>query len=181
MTNEGQCTPDPGTTRTFGKYRTSPVLIAQPSWMGYPNFPCVNSPAIVDGLIGIRQGREGRRGNLREELDLVSLSSEGSNTGFDNSDLPVQAAEPTETTVADQLENCGGESPGSETDSTESESEEPPAAAAWIWQQQRQQQGKYVSPAHSHDRSAMMGGKMCRQQDGRTTVVRGKMAQPSAS
>ena len=31
--------------------RTSPVLIAQPSWMGYPNFPCVNSPAIVDGLI----------------------------------------------------------------------------------------------------------------------------------
>ena len=33
----------------------------------------------------------------REELDLVSLSSEGSNIGFENSDLPVQAAEPPET------------------------------------------------------------------------------------
>ena len=42
MTNEGQCTPDPGLvngpTRTFGKYQTSSELIAQllaqPSWMG---------------------------------------------------------------------------------------------------------------------------------------------------
>ena len=98
----------------------------------------------------------------REELDLVSPSSESSSAGFENSDLPVQADEPPETAAAVQQENCGGESPNSETDSTESESEEPPAAAAWIWQRQRQQQGKYVSPAHSHDRSAMMGGKMCR-------------------
>ena len=118
----------------------------------------------------------------REELDLVSPSSESSSAGFENSDLPVQADEPPETAAAVQQENCGGESPDPETDSTESESEEPRTPpAAWTWQQQRKQQGKYASPAHSHDRSVMMGGKMCRQQDGRTTVVRGKMAQPSAS
>ena len=53
MTNEGQCIPDPGLVNgptMPGASRTHPVLIAQPSWMGYPNFPCVNSLAIMDGL-----------------------------------------------------------------------------------------------------------------------------------
>ena len=53
MTDEVQCTPDPGLVNgptMPGASRTPPVLIAQPSWMGYPNFPCVNSPAIMDGL-----------------------------------------------------------------------------------------------------------------------------------
>ena len=35
---------------------------------------------------------------------------------------------------------------------------------------QLSEQGKYASPAHSHDRSVMMGDKMCRQQDGRTRL-----------
>ena len=95
----------------------------------------------------------------REELDLVSPSSERSSAGFDNSDLPVQADEPPELAAAVQQENCGGESPDPETDSTVSESEEPQTPpAAWTWQQQRKQQGMYASPTHSHDRSVMMGG-----------------------
>ena len=120
--------------------------------------------------------------NLFKELDLVSLSSGGSSAGFENSDLPRQEDEPPEIVGTVLQENCGGESPDTDTDSSSSESEEPRTPpAAWTWQQKREQQGKYAPAALSHDRSAMMGGKMCRQQDGQTMVVRGKMAQPSAS
>ena len=116
-----------------------------------------------------------------KELDLVSLSSGGSSAGFENSDLPLQEDEPPEIAAAVLQENCGGESPDPETDSTESESEEPRTpSAAWTKQQPRQPQGKMCRQRDGLT-PGMMGGKMCRQQDGQTTVVRGKMAQPSAS
>ena len=117
-----------------------------------------------------------------EEFDLVSLSSGGSSASFENSDLPRQENQPPEVVGPVLQENCGGESPDTGTDSSSSESEEPRTPpAAWTWQQKREQQGKYAPAALPHDRSVMMGGKMCRQPDGQTMVVRGKMAQPSAS
>ena len=73
----------------------------------------------------------------REELDLVSQSSEDSNIEYETSDLPVQEAEPPEAAAADKQEHSGGDFSDSGLDTTESESEEQPATAKWSWQQQQ--------------------------------------------